>query len=209
MKAIALLGILAFAIAICIAWLVVKRAQKTRKPEDKDALRVRYFEAGLQYYVLARFAAITGFLPVSGNLFHHAVEMFLKGHLCKRLDVRERIRLGHGLVRTWRRYKKEVSDSALDQFDALISSLDKFERIRYPERVVERGMMGTISFKRVAVAASQGRPNYPAYEIVVDELDVLIKLIFERSKVNPLFFAHSLKGDASEYLKRWNEAGMF
>jgi type II secretory pathway component PulF len=57
MKAIAFVGILAFAIAICITWLAIKRTQKTRKPEDKDALRVQYFDAGVQYYVLARFAA--------------------------------------------------------------------------------------------------------------------------------------------------------
>jgi hypothetical protein len=37
-----------------------------------------------QYYVAARFLVHAQCIPVCGNLFHHAVEMLLKGGLAKK-----------------------------------------------------------------------------------------------------------------------------
>ena len=40
-----------------------------------------FMETGSQYYTTARFAMHAQCMPVCGNLFHHAVEMLLKGGL--------------------------------------------------------------------------------------------------------------------------------
>jgi len=40
-----------------------------------------------QYYAAARFAVHAGCIPVCGNLFHHAVEMLLKGGLAKKTEA--------------------------------------------------------------------------------------------------------------------------
>jgi hypothetical protein len=42
-----------------------------------------FFKTGSQYYIAGRFAAFAWFHPVAGNLFHHAIEMYLKGALSK------------------------------------------------------------------------------------------------------------------------------
>jgi HEPN domain-containing protein len=42
-----------------------------------------FMSRACQYYVTARFAMHAQCLPVCANLFHHAVEMFLKGGLAR------------------------------------------------------------------------------------------------------------------------------
>jgi hypothetical protein len=44
----------------------------------------QFVSASIQYYVAARGSAIAGFMPVSGNLFHHAFEMLLKTGIIRR-----------------------------------------------------------------------------------------------------------------------------
>ena len=77
--------------------------------------KVLFVQLGFQYYVSGRFAARGGLMPVSGNLFHHAVEMLLKGHLATTLPLNElRSRFGHRLREMWNAFKQDVSDSGLD-----------------------------------------------------------------------------------------------
>jgi hypothetical protein len=71
-----------FFIAVGLFLYTNMRKQNKKINEDKDALLEEYFSAAIQYHISARFAAIAGFIPVSGNLAHHAVEMYLKGYLC-------------------------------------------------------------------------------------------------------------------------------
>jgi hypothetical protein len=42
----------------------------TREAADREFMRL-----GTQYYIAARYVAWAGLLPVSGNLYHHAIEM--------------------------------------------------------------------------------------------------------------------------------------
>ncbi len=53
------------------------------RTDDRDRLRFDYFEPGLTYYVAGRFAYYATFgNPVAANLFHIAVERFLKEAAC-------------------------------------------------------------------------------------------------------------------------------
>jgi HEPN domain-containing protein len=134
-------------LAVCFAmvlYAVLRRRQRTgTTPENKDALLQEYLKAGIDYHTSARFAAFAGFMPLSGNLAHHSVEMYLKGYLCRKLSERERRNLGHRLRKIWKRFKEEVGDSSLARFDTTISAIDKFERIRYPEEIIRKGMGAT------------------------------------------------------------------
>jgi hypothetical protein len=49
---------------------------------------------------------MAGLLPLAGNLFHHAAEMFLKGQLSKTtpLDCLKK-KYSHNLVKTWEAFK--------------------------------------------------------------------------------------------------------
>src|SRR5437870_1212577 len=106
-----------------------------------------FFSLGIQYYVTARFSAFAWFSPVCGNLFHHAIEMFVKGYLCERKSLEELKKVGHRLCSLWACFKQEVADPALDRFDQTVTDLDEFESIRYPDRILSHGMRSFISIK--------------------------------------------------------------
>jgi hypothetical protein len=65
-----------------------------------------FFKTAGQYYVGGRFAAFAGFIPITGNLLHHAVEMFLKGGLSKNgsslVDLKK---MNHNLPNIWAKFK--------------------------------------------------------------------------------------------------------
>ncbi len=168
-----------------------------------------FFSIGIQYYVTARFSASAELMPVCGNLFHHAVEMCLKGHLSSKLTLTELKNLGHCLKKIWNCFKLEASDTALDRFDRVISELDKFESIRYPDQILSHGMQVLVSWKEPCSTlngSTPKRPPEPAYEIFVEQVDSLVEAIFRSSSVNPSFFTDSLNSDAKTYLNKENEA---
>ena len=177
-----------------------------RGEEMAQREREQFYGLAIQYYVIARFGAFAGFLPVSGNLFHHALEMFLKGHLSSKLDLTELKGLGHRLQDIWQRFKADVSDATLDRYDAVIAELDRFEFIRYPDDILKRGMSASIAINRSTISTgtlTPGRPE-PTYDIVVEDVDRLVKAIFEKSSVNPKFFTNGLNPDATIYLMKEN-----
>jgi hypothetical protein len=203
MKIRVLARILSVPVAVLIGWTILKRKRRPVS-ENKDALKMLYFETGLQYYISARYSASAGLIPISGNLFHHAFEMFIKGYLTQDLDESERLRFRHGLKKLWKLYKKKIGDPALDRFDNRIASLDKFESIRYPEPIARSGMTATIDFGGPIIPAvsTSGSGQLRAFRIDVVELDELMKLIFTKSHVSLAAFTNRLSRDALEYLNR-------
>jgi HEPN domain-containing protein len=174
--------------------------------ENKDALFQEYFSGAIQYHIAARYAAFAGFIPVAGNLAHHATEMYLKGYLCRKLTEVERRKLGHSLVKIWRAVKRDIGDSMLDNFDATISAIDKFERIRYPEEIVRKGMTATVGFKKGGIAKDHGHSK-PSFVLIIDDFDALAKRILKKSHVNPKFLTNGLSNEAQKYLRQSNESG--
>jgi hypothetical protein len=99
-----------------------------------------FFKSAMQYYVAGRFAAFAHFNPVTGNLLHHAIEMFLKGSLSKELTLDELEKLGHNLPRIWTQFKTQANDPSLDQFDENICKLHAYKELRYPDSMLTKGM---------------------------------------------------------------------
>lgn len=167
-------------------------------------LRFEYFRVGLQYYIAARYAAFSAFVPVCGNLFHHAVEMYLKGYLSQSLNEAQRRDLGHDLQKSWNLFKTDVADPSLSKFDALISEPNKHGDIRYPEKSIRDGMTayilrpGSGGTTTVGISPQAGAQ----YEIRVDELDALSKIIIEKSGVNAKALTVGLNTVALDYLNR-------
>jgi hypothetical protein len=90
--------------------------QKKRPTMDKLALREFYTTSALEYHVTARYAAFSGLSQVGGILFHHAIEMYLKGYLCSKLDAGQLRKLGHDLGKSWGAFKKDFAGSGLKRF---------------------------------------------------------------------------------------------
>jgi hypothetical protein len=82
---------------------------------DRDGLKDEYFFVASDYYVAGRFAFWAKLLGISGILFHHALEMFLKGHLLLTMTPDElKDRFGHNLTKIWRHFKTATGDASLD-----------------------------------------------------------------------------------------------
>jgi len=131
----------------------------------------RLAQAGSDYYLTARFA-MKAQRFISGNLFHLAVEMFLKSGLAKKGYTENELkrRWGHSLDKLWQAFKTDYPDPALVRHDGTVSSLDKFEDIRYPPD------------HSVAVTLQRDEPTYPSepppstkpYTLVISDIDALV-----------------------------------
>jgi hypothetical protein len=180
-------------------------------PEDDDemtTLRMNFLSFGFEYYVAGRFAVSGGLLPIAGNLFHHAVEMLLKGALCKHLTKEEIWAFGHKLELLWSSFKKHMtSDQSLDSFDTVVAELDKFEDLRYPDKkLMSSGMALTFGFGKATPSVSEGpQPSEPQYQLFVGEIDALVKAILTTSGVNPKFYTMRYRDHGITYLKHENQ----
>ena len=173
---------------------------------DSDRVRAEFFQLAFQYYVAARFGASAVLLPVAGNLFHHAIEMFLKGELAQHLDESQRKKLGHNLTELWSAFKeKTAAEASLASFDTVIEKLSKFEDIRYPENIVAQGMMCSIGHGELPVDVTIDPPMGPRYELFVGDIDALVKAILDASGVNPSFFTSTYQATARTYLTDQNK----
>lgn len=174
----------------------------------------QYFQLGMGYYVAGRFAAHARFNIITGNLCHHAIEMFLKGKLVPKLGwvALSRSPYSHNLVNIWEAFKSEVGDQRLSRFDDTIRRLHAFESLRYPDIGEGKGMdLGamitvTIGGPPGTEPATGPGANVPNYDLVLGEIDDLARTIFDVCSINPDFFTSSMKYNphALEYLERNN-----
>ena len=172
--------------------------------DEKEA----FCELALQYLVTARFAALTACLmPVSGNLYHHAIEMLLKGCLGSNTSLMDLKKFGHNLSDLWAEFKQTTGDQTLDRFDQTIVDLDRFEKIRYPDAIISKGMIIGINIKhdpRPHIGAKGS--STPYYQIVTEVIDELVKFIFGKTTWNPRFFTTSLNKQSMLHLNKDNQS---
>ena len=179
---------------------------------DRDRYASIFVENGCQYYAAARFAMRVALLPVMGNLFHHAVEQFLKGGLARKRDMTElkdRNKAGHDLDKLWRLFKQDFQVNDLTKHDRTIGTLNMFEDIRYPEKIVELGMEATADwYPDINYTHSFPPTQSPKYRIVVSEIDELVADIFKESSWNPQAFFQRYSS-ANELIRYQNQHANF
>ena len=83
-----------------------------------------------------------------------------------------------------------------------------FEQIRYPDEILSKGMRTAISFKKPesVVGGTPVKRPQPVYQLVVDEMEELARVIFDKASVKPSFFMTSLNTEATSYLRKDNAA---
>jgi hypothetical protein len=180
----------------------VKKGEKRGMGANRNE---QYFlDWGFQYYVAARRGARAQLSPVTGNLYHHAIEMFLKARLSRSIPLEElkKKEFGHRLKSLWDAFKAEFSSEGLSQFDPLIDTLDRFESIRYPDEIVANGAQLVIAWDEKAAAGTGLKAGEapPRYEIVVASLDKLIAEILKISSRSPAFFTGT--GRLNDYARK-------
>jgi hypothetical protein len=174
--------------------------------QDVEYQILQFMDRGMQYYVAARSAAWAGLLPVCGNLYHHAVEMFLKGGLSQTQSLKTLKVLSHKLTDIWEAFKAEFPSSVgLQQFDAAIADIADFEEIRYPDKILKNGAQMLVDWESApSQPAQMSTPSPKMYKLNASDMDRLISEILVASSKNPIFFTSGLKPDVREMLARDN-----
>ncbi len=133
-----------------------KSPSKKSQAEQDESSAASYWlyavEFGTHYYIVGRYSMFSGFSVISGNLMHHAVELLLKACLARQdpkpnvsrkpdtwaqiQKYGSRKRYGHDLERLWSEFKTRNPDVTLAEHDEVISGLNKFEDIRYPDNLI-------------------------------------------------------------------------
>ncbi len=173
----------------------------TWTPEQADArfandYALQAFEYGLQYYGAGRFAAASGFIPITASLLHHAVELLLRGCLAQSDCVHEirryRRTYSHGLSDLWAEFRSRQRDAALDEFNELVEGLHEFEDIRYPENLIANGAVIELGFAEAIAPRLPDTPvrPEPRFLLLVPRVDKLVRRLFEIAGYNPQFFDH-------------------
>jgi len=173
------------------------------KKQKRDFLRFQFGKLGTHYYVAGRFASFGALVPVAGNFLHHAVEMFLKAGLSRRYSIEELKTLRHDLPKIWGQFKAHVARRDVANFDQVINELHRFERIRYPDRVVKEGM--EVLFSPLQGGQSSGSLTLPKYNLILEDLDHLVSVILEESSMNPAAYFGILNESSMEALRRENK----
>jgi hypothetical protein len=130
--------------------------------------------------------------------------MALKGTLVIRVPRKQLRAVGHSLRALWSEFKSHIGgDNAVD---GAIAALDRFERLRYPDKMLREGMTGTFTvFRGQQVIVSGPGELPPRYDLVLEDVDSLMKMLFEKGRANPQFYIQRLRPDAITYLSRDNK----
>jgi hypothetical protein len=159
-----------------------------------------FYRAAIQYYSVARFSVANRLTYLAGNLFHHAVEMLLKGRLTHAYSVkklRDANHFAHDLGNCWAAFKALFPTEDLSGFDKLIAQLHAFESIRYPDNLVKSGAHITIGFVRAqSIPAPSAAPGERVCQLPVTDIDALMNRLFPLCGINPEAYVAGL-GDAA------------
>ena len=163
----------------------LKKIFSRKKLQPASAHQQNFGELGLEYFVCGRFSFFCGF-PVTGNLLHHAVEMFLKMAMTKYYsDEQFKKVFRHRLRRLWKEFKKKNKRVPLNSYDQVIKDLDKWENIRYPTPEYKLLSLG---LNRSPTPAKRRGPTPNPYALWLSEVDELVRVIFQTSEISPKRF---------------------
>ncbi len=153
------------------------------KPTQNEKARDAFFVLGSQYYSIARYCANQFYLPVCVTLFHHAIEMLLKGYLSENKNLNELKNIGHNLEDLWNLFKTISQGNSLNKFDSIINKLNQVEDLRYPDLIVNQGFILNIRLGTPTPLVLPGTENLPQYNIDVSALDEIATIIFTLGKI--------------------------
>lgn len=165
----------------------------------------QFYRYALDYLVAGRAATLAWCPAIAGNLFHHAVEMLLKGALSKNTPLATlKKAYGHDLPKLWTAFKDLFSTEDLSEFDRMIDELHRFEDIRYPDSIIANGAALRFGFDRVDIDAVMTGPE-PKYQFGVGDIDAFFGRLFHLCRMNPKAYLSHLSPHGRELLTKWNE----
>ena len=163
-----------------------------------------YFSYAIQFYVAARFSVSNRFTPVVGELFHHAIELYLKGVLTRTMPYEDRMALKHRLNAIWREFKRATGAPGLERFDPTIRTLHRFSHLRYPDdpraRAARTYVLDFVDDPApIPEADGTGRQFY---HLAPNEIAELVRTIYHVAGVEPNAFHETLTPQARHFFDR-------
>ena len=167
-----------------------------------------FYKIALEYYIGGRAALLRGNRLTTGNFFHHAVEMLLKGQLSKTIpleDLKNPRKFGHKLPKLWIAFKGLFPTDNLTEFDTMIDELEKFEKIRYPDEMLAHGAGIGLGFGRgkPITSTTPGRTE-PLYQTGMGDVDAFFARLFPLSRLNPKAYFGFLSPQGRQLLTEGN-----
>jgi hypothetical protein len=77
--------------------------------------------------------------------------------------------------------------------------------IRYPEKLLAKGAQLHTSWVRPASPTVPDPRGGPLYELVMPDIDKLIRILFDKASINPAFFINGMNSDPQTYLRIEND----
>jgi hypothetical protein len=167
-----------------------------------------YLEVGVQYYIAGRQAAFWHYM-VASNLLHHALEMILKAAFRGYMPPDLVRSYGHDLPGLWAHFKTEAGDARLDRFDQLVSHLDPWEDIRYPDFDRVAGKYSTRSITlMIEISRSATKSTAPKnsrdYTVCLEDFDELFALLVEVMHVHPKYLWTTIMQQTADVYRQEN-----
>lgn len=147
---------------------------------DTDArARSHLVRLSLQYYVAGRFAALNRLHGVAPAVLHHALEFILKAALARTHTLAQLKREhSHDLESLWQAAVQEISTLRTPLRDRTITDLNKFEDLRYPDKLITQGASVTIGIRSGQDPVVSG-PG-PNYRFNLEDVDELWAAVFQK-----------------------------
>jgi hypothetical protein len=167
-----------------------------------------FFNTALEYYVIGRCAYFCGCRFTTGNHFHHAVEMMLKGQLSLTTpldDLKDRHKFRHSLRKCWNAFKGLFPAEDLTEFDTMIAALDNFEEIRYPDTLLAKGASIGFGLGRWQPATVSGVKQVPQYTMAIGYVDAFFARVIRLCHMNPKIYFGFLTPKGREMLLESND----
>ena len=156
-----------------------------KKISRADKLSDAFLVLGSEYYALARYSSSVSYMPICATLFHHAIELLIKGYLIRGHTLDNLKKIGHDLSKLWYLFKTATVNTALERYNTTITQLDKVEMLRYPDAMVDQGFVLNVRLGVLAPVQLPGTSGLPQYFVNVSDLDDIALTIFSACSVNP------------------------
>ena len=104
---------------------------------------LRYADLSTDYYLMGRASILNYRVNISGNLFHHSIEMMLKGIVLMNTPSPEEYdsmekefkhKIVHNLDKLWNIFKSKHPKNNPEGYDGIITKLNNWEEVRYPSK---------------------------------------------------------------------------
>lgn len=175
-----------------------------------DDIRFVLGELAVEHYAAARLAFHNTGLRITGHLFHRSLEYALKAALIRDTPLERLKRLGHSLVRLHKEAIRRAPMLDTPDHRATIQRLDRWEKIRYPSLPGKLGRAIVVSpflfpDDWPGITSVNGA-RFDAFEVIIQDVDVLFADILHLASLNPAAFFPRLSPLAREHVVKFNRA---